>query len=641
MPVPRPLPAAPSLEFERREAKALLKALRAGDPSALARARPWLEGMAADPSHAKLADAQRVIAREYGFTSWPRLVRYFDEIGRQRQPSPEATGVRRGVPPIDRLEARVDRLLRAHAARDRDTVLAFAAWVPRLYGRPASMVFSSEVTREEAQLVVARAEGFASWAALREESDAIDRARRVDPWAVAPWHEALCAVYEGDLGALERAVDADPALLSTPSEWGVGGQLLLRAALRDPDELPSRGRARPAADARTAIVRWLAARGANLPAALGPLLLGHPFGGMRASQLEWLLSLGADPDCTAPNGLSVLEYALLRDWDREAVDLLAARVSPRTRRDALWIAAGLGDVPGVMRWLDARGRPLPAVRRDRPDYAAVVPGRDLPPNAEPTDAELLQEAFWVAARHGRTAVLRALVAVGADANGRVADIPYLVLAVVEHGAHAVEALLACGADPDAKDWRERTSARDLARSRWLEAPSSRSRRIAELLGHDPDALRAARDATPAPEPTVSRHLDSVFALAADDAQRCGAPAVELEHLFVGLLRAEHGVPAQLVKSALGARLRAFISVWRERLLPHDARLDTLVPPRSPAVDAALREAIAHARAVRRREVTAPHLLAVLVADDEQPIARLLQAAGADLRVLRDALASGG
>jgi hypothetical protein len=75
MSVPRPLPAAPSLEFERRDAKALLKALRAGEPSAVARARPWLDRL--EPTHAKLAHAQRVIAREYGFTSWPRLVCHF------------------------------------------------------------------------------------------------------------------------------------------------------------------------------------------------------------------------------------------------------------------------------------------------------------------------------------------------------------------------------------------------------------------------------------------------------------------------------------------------------------------------------------------------------------------------------------
>src|SRR5437763_8784130 len=38
-PALRALPARPSLEFERKEAKALLRRLRAGDPDAVARAR--------------------------------------------------------------------------------------------------------------------------------------------------------------------------------------------------------------------------------------------------------------------------------------------------------------------------------------------------------------------------------------------------------------------------------------------------------------------------------------------------------------------------------------------------------------------------------------------------------------------------
>src|SRR5919204_6657772 len=81
----RPLPPRLSLEFERKEAKALLRRLRAGDPEALARARarhPAID--ASESSQIRLADAQLVIAREYGFASWPRLVRYFGDVDRQR-----------------------------------------------------------------------------------------------------------------------------------------------------------------------------------------------------------------------------------------------------------------------------------------------------------------------------------------------------------------------------------------------------------------------------------------------------------------------------------------------------------------------------------------------------------------------------
>jgi hypothetical protein len=62
------LPDPPSLEHLRNQAKALLEAFRAGDANAIQRVRAI---SSAEPF--KLAHAQFVIAREYGFQSWPRL----------------------------------------------------------------------------------------------------------------------------------------------------------------------------------------------------------------------------------------------------------------------------------------------------------------------------------------------------------------------------------------------------------------------------------------------------------------------------------------------------------------------------------------------------------------------------------------
>ena len=72
----RPLPAAPSLEYERKDAKALLKQIRAGDAGALHRVHSAHPVVLRDrrPDELKLADVQHVIARERGFASWPRLV---------------------------------------------------------------------------------------------------------------------------------------------------------------------------------------------------------------------------------------------------------------------------------------------------------------------------------------------------------------------------------------------------------------------------------------------------------------------------------------------------------------------------------------------------------------------------------------
>lgn len=68
----RHLPVRPDLDQLRRQAKDLLKALRAGAPDALAAVRNH-HPRGVTPADAKLADAQLVLARSYGVASWPRL----------------------------------------------------------------------------------------------------------------------------------------------------------------------------------------------------------------------------------------------------------------------------------------------------------------------------------------------------------------------------------------------------------------------------------------------------------------------------------------------------------------------------------------------------------------------------------------
>jgi hypothetical protein len=73
-----PLPARPSLEQLRKQAKELLKAYQAGDASAIKRLRGHIRRLndAEQYASAGLADAQLVLAREYGFESWARLVHH-------------------------------------------------------------------------------------------------------------------------------------------------------------------------------------------------------------------------------------------------------------------------------------------------------------------------------------------------------------------------------------------------------------------------------------------------------------------------------------------------------------------------------------------------------------------------------------
>jgi len=74
-----PLPPRPSLEMQQKRAKALLRAAWAGDVDALARVDA-LHPRAPAPDALKLADAQLVIARGYGFESWAAMKRKIESL---------------------------------------------------------------------------------------------------------------------------------------------------------------------------------------------------------------------------------------------------------------------------------------------------------------------------------------------------------------------------------------------------------------------------------------------------------------------------------------------------------------------------------------------------------------------------------
>src|SRR5206468_12823342 len=87
----RELPARPDIEQLKHQAKDLLKAYKSGNPAAVERVRQshprWSSAsgqsrareQAASPT-LRLSDAQLVIAREYGFESWPKLKAAVDNM---------------------------------------------------------------------------------------------------------------------------------------------------------------------------------------------------------------------------------------------------------------------------------------------------------------------------------------------------------------------------------------------------------------------------------------------------------------------------------------------------------------------------------------------------------------------------------
>src|SRR5690348_6410341 len=69
----RGLPVRPDLDQLRHQAKDLLRAIHAGEASALAELAEFHPEQI-DPADTKLADAQLVLARSYKAPSWTRLV---------------------------------------------------------------------------------------------------------------------------------------------------------------------------------------------------------------------------------------------------------------------------------------------------------------------------------------------------------------------------------------------------------------------------------------------------------------------------------------------------------------------------------------------------------------------------------------
>jgi hypothetical protein len=68
----RHFPVRPNLEQLKHQAKDLLRAIKQGEPSALAELKKH-HPKAITPENAKLADAQLVLARSYGLPNWPRM----------------------------------------------------------------------------------------------------------------------------------------------------------------------------------------------------------------------------------------------------------------------------------------------------------------------------------------------------------------------------------------------------------------------------------------------------------------------------------------------------------------------------------------------------------------------------------------
>lgn len=621
MSVLRPLPPRPSLEFDRKAAKALLREMRAGNREALERARAQLPHReAASMANATLSDAQLVIAREYGFASWPRLVQYYGGVARQ---SPASRGFSDPLRPVEHYERRVRSMLKQHETGYGWAARTLAAYVPKFFGMRPEELSGCAVTEDDARLAVARSTGNPSWAALLEQI-ATAPPESEDEWEIPPIQKAAKAIEERNLSKLRQVVAAHPELLHPAQQEAQRRGTILSCAIDF--ELAAPGE-------QTAIINWLVEQRLDLQLELNVRLCGRGLY-MKPDEVRALLKLGANPNWVAPNGIPVIEHAIVRYWNGESIDVLKPHVKPRK---ALWISAGLGDVDGLHKLLDRNGKPTAAARVIRAPLDSVCVLR-IPPVVDPDDEELFMEALFIAALNGRTNVIEYLASRGVNINSLVWGAPVISTAVGNGWTPVVETLVRCGADVNLKGWSSSNgSARDQARSAYEHGWHGPSyRRIVELCGLDPDAILAERDATPPTPAGINERMRKSLAYAMQDAVQQGNSVVSMENLLFGMFR--FGQLAHVFFTRISNLDRErFNDEMAERVQSIAEPDPSLNVPLQPDVQAILDDAITMATERRADEVNAVHVLYAMTRAGEGFAVELLKKYGGDLATLNKEL----
>jgi ankyrin repeat protein len=300
----RTLPKRPDLNQLKRQAKELLESFRVGDPDATADVHAQYHG--ADPRTFALHDAQLVVARAYGFESWPKLKAFVERMT-------------------------VHRLVDAIRARDTATVQQLLARRPELVRMSIDNLHVLHYavladTPDVVRLLMAHG------ANAREGVYPYREATTAHALAVQRGHDEIVRVIElaeqEQRNALSGAQDAPAAddLFRAIAAGSSDRAIALMSV--DPRQIHSR----------------------HVPSQLSPLHAAAQ--ALDDALVAWLLEHGAEPAVRMHHDLMPLDLAALR-WYRsetqrfEAVArLLLGRGAPMTAA----AAAALGDTA----WLRAR-----------------------------------------------------------------------------------------------------------------------------------------------------------------------------------------------------------------------------------------------------------------------------------------------
>jgi ankyrin repeat protein len=392
-----PLPAAPSLEQLRKQAKELVRERTTGG----------------EPL--RLSDAQREVAREYGFASWPRLKAYVERV------SEHGPGLAHAfVDDFGYYEDRAEGLRSVVASGLENGIAVVRAHHPAL--GDASDDDVRAISTADARLVLAREHGFASWDGFRRHVEGLAESGE-------PFRRAFKAIEAGDRAALATLLDRYPGLVAAR---GTNGNDLLGLA--------AGGRR------KHALVRELLARGADPSSAndRGWTPLHQAGYGNDIKLAHLLLEAGGRTDLYGHGeGGTPLAAALF--WGNAVADLLAEReIAPRNLR----IAAGLGRLDLVHELVRDDGGLSVAAGAARGFYRPHTGFPIWQPSDDPQ--EILDEALVWAAKSDRVDVFGPLVELGADPNGDPYRGTPLIWAAARGHVGSIRRLVELGADPSRK-----------------------------------------------------------------------------------------------------------------------------------------------------------------------------------------------
>jgi ankyrin repeat protein len=214
----RRLPKQPSLEHLRKQAKDLLEQYRAGDSAAVAEVQQFERRP--NPAAFALNEAQRVLARAYGYESWPKLKAFIDGANIARLAEAVQAGDAARVRML--LSARPELVATDMAGNDEHRVLHYA-----VLRRDATMVKLLMEAGADARkgiyphrdatsaLTIAKDREYGEIVAVIEEEEGLRRAEMSCPNAtISPIQDQIHqAISKSDNAAAIRLLQADRSLI--------------------------------------------------------------------------------------------------------------------------------------------------------------------------------------------------------------------------------------------------------------------------------------------------------------------------------------------------------------------------------------------------------------------------------------------